>query len=128
MRTRGFLKNLMSVLLMAAGLCDFVMTFIIAKSRENAVNTSRSLMIAAAIAMIVYSLIYLISGIIALTRRNVRKAAKVRPFVLFGVIVSLAQVVISTTNGIIISHLVIIAISGIAIPVLFFLLVAATSN
>ena len=121
MDLRNFLKNTICILLTLGGFTGLVMTFLIVRSRHAAVSTSQILTMITAVMMIVYSLINIICGIIALFRRIPRKAVRVRPFVEVGAIISILQIIISAYNGIQIIHLIIIAICGVLIPEIFFL-------
>ncbi len=123
MDVRNALKNIICILLILAGICGFVMIFLIVRSRNEAVNVSRILTIASAVMIFIYSLINLLCGVIALFRRIPRKAVRVRPFVQVSVILGILQIIVSAYNGILIPHLIILGVAGVLIPELFFLLI-----
>lgn len=110
-------------MLILAGICGFIMIFLIVRSRGEAVNVSRILTIASAVMIFIYSLINLLCGSIALFRRIPRKAVRVRPFVQVSAILAILQILVSAYNGILIPHLIILGVIGVLIPELFFLLI-----
>ncbi|MGI6071613.1 MAG: hypothetical protein ACOX75_01175 [Lachnospiraceae bacterium] len=123
MSIKDFFKAALSMLLLFSGLTGLVMIFFVTASRLYSVNTSYIITIICAVMMVVYSLINLISGISALASKTIRRAARVRPFVQIAAIIAIVQLILSATNGILLSHLIILGIAGVLIPELFFLLI-----
>ena len=73
----------------------------------------------------IYSLIFLICGLLALVRTIPRKVVSVRPFVQVGVFMAVIQLILSAAGGIFINHLIILAVCGILIPQIFFFTIGA---
>lgn len=124
MHTRNIFKNIISFLLVLAAIVSGVMVFFVTRGRLAAAANSYNLMLAADVLIVVYALIDLICGLIALARRVPRKVVRVRPFIQIAVIMAVTALFISAVNGIFIDHLVILGVCGILIPELFFLLLS----
>lgn len=118
---REAFKNIICILLTLAGLCGFVMIFLLVRSRNEAVDVSRLLTMISAVVLLVYSLINFLCGLIALFRRIPRKAVRVRPFVQVAALLAILNILVCAYNGILIPHLIVLCVSGVLIPEIFFL-------
>lgn len=122
---RNTLKNILSILLLISGFVCGAMIFFVTRSRLGAVANSHKMMLAADVLMFIYALIYIVCGFLALSRSIPRKVVRVRPFVQVGVFLAIASVIISLANGIMVSHIIILAVCGVLIPQIFFFIIGA---
>ncbi len=125
MMFRNTLKNIFSILLLISGIVSGAMIFFVTRSRLEAVANSHKMMLAADVLMFIYALIYVVCGLLALSRSIPRKVVRVRPFVQVGVFLAIASLIISLANGILVSHIIILAVCGILIPQIFFFIIGA---
>ncbi len=125
MMFRNTLKNIFSILLLISGIVSGAMIFFVTRSRLSAVANSHKMMLAADVLMFIYALIYIVCGLLALSRSIPRKVVRVRPFVQVGVFLAIASLIISLANGILVSHIIILAVCGILIPQIFFFIIGA---
>lgn len=125
MMFRNTLKNIFSILLLISGIVSGAMIFFVTRSRLEAVANSHKMMLAADVLMFIYALIYVVCGLLALSRSIPRKVVRVRPFVQVGVFLAIAALIISLANGILVSHVIILAVCGILIPQIFFFIIGA---
>lgn len=125
MRLSNTIKNILSILLLLSGLACGAMIFFVTRQRLTAVDNSYKLMLACDVMIFIYALIYLICGLTALFRRIPRQVVKVRPFVQVGVFLAVIQLILSAVNGILVNHIIILAVCGIFIPQIFFFVIGA---
>ena len=109
-----------SLLLIAAGAATLVMAVVVFRNRLHGIDTSLLLAILTALIMLLYSLLNIYIGIqgIRLSRRRSR-TSKLARLAIFSVIGCILGLTLSAINGIIVSHLIIIVITGIVIPMIF---------
>lgn len=111
-----------SFMLAAAGLAGLVMTVLVFRNRLNGIDTSLILSIFAGLVMLAYSLINIGVGIQGIRIRSRRsRTIKLARFTIISVILCILGLTLSAINGIIVSHLVVIVIIGLAIPLFFIL-------
>lgn len=110
---------------MICGIISGIMIYPLTRARMAAAANSYNMMLAADVILFIYALLFLICGLLALTRTVPRKVVRVRPFVQVGVFMALLQLIISAINGILISHLIILAVCGVFIPQIFFFIIGA---
>ena len=109
-----------SFLLTAAGLAGVVMTVLVFKNRLDGIDTSLILSIIAAIIMLVYSCFNIYNGIMGIRIRSRRsRTIWLSRNIIISVILCIIGLILSAINGIIVSHLLIIVIIGIIIPMIF---------
>ena len=111
-----------SFLMVAAGLAGLVMTVLVFKNRLGGIDTSLILTIFAGLLMLAWSLLNIYAGIQGIRIRSRRsRTAKIARFTIISVILCVAGLTLSAINGIIVSHLAVIVITGLVIPMFFIL-------
>lgn len=120
MDNRSLKYTISSLLLIAAAAATLVMTVVVFRDRLHGIDTSLLLTILAALVMLLYSLLNIYVGIqgIRLSRKRSR-TSKLARLAIFSVIGCILGLTLSAINGIIVSHLIIIVITGIVIPMIF---------
>ena len=109
-----------SVLLTAAGLAGVVMTVIIFKGRLDGIDTSLILSIFAGLIMLAYSVLNIYNGIQGIRIRSRRsRTVKLARRTILSVMLCILGLILSAINGIIVSHLIVVVIIGIVIPMIF---------
>ena len=120
MSTRDILRIAYGIILTAAGVVSAIFTPIIAASRSGAVAINEVITWAVVIMMGLYSIDYIICGIVTMATYSTKNILPTKIFVQIGVILAAASLVLSATNGMVVSHLVIALIAGILIPEAYF--------
>ena len=111
-----------SFLLVASGAAGLVMTVIVFRNRLNGIDTSLILAVFAGLAMLAWSVINILIGVQGLRVRSRRsRTIKLARFEILSVILCIVGLTLSAINGIIVPHLAVIVITGLVIPMFFFL-------
>ncbi len=106
--------------MIVGGLTDLGMCFVLTSSRLNAVSTSKFLTIIAAVLLVAHALADIVLGTVGLVQRD-RRSSMVFLNVIawFPLAICVLQLFLSSVNGIVIAHFLIVAVCGIIFPLLF---------
>lgn len=117
MRTKNYAYKLSGILMIVSGFASIVTAVLVFISRISASDTSLFLTIASATLALVYSIINIVIGFSAAGRTNSRRSI-MEGFRLgvFSVVLFVFQILLSAANGIVLTHLIILAVCGFILP------------